>query len=392
MPKIIFLTCWYPTKENPAAGIFIKEHAKAVLHTGVDITVIHLNVKKGNGILKVSQENEVSEGIPTTVFHIESIFWKWIYQIPVFFWWIIKGVLKKDQGMSSFSGIEIIHSHITFPAGLIGHKLSQSIGVPHIISEHWSKLNWFFRTSPFSLAVRIAFRQADAVLPVSPVLEEIIRNNCSPLKMVFIVPNVIDNNIFCFRQKRTKKKIVFCAAGVWQKKRNFIKRPDLFIEALGRIKNRKNIDFKLVIAGGGNLTEELKNKCNTLGIESEFKGFLKKNEIAALIQESTYFLHASEYETFGIVVYEALATGTPVIASKLEVFHDLINDSNGILCKNTVEEWEKAIELVIRKEYNNFEISESLREKFSPKAVGESIGHIYKKILPDNLQDFYRVE
>lgn len=28
--KILFLPAWYPSEKNPVAGVFIKEHAKAV--------------------------------------------------------------------------------------------------------------------------------------------------------------------------------------------------------------------------------------------------------------------------------------------------------------------------------------------------------------------------
>lgn len=383
MPKILFLTCWYPTEENPSAGVFIREHAQAVRLSGVDITVLHLNVKRGGSFLKTHHIVAESFGIPTIVLNIESIFWKWIYQIPWFLWLIIMNNFKSPF-FSFLSGIDLIHSHVIFPAGIIGHKLSGILGVPQIISEHWTKTERFLKTSPFSFSARHAYNSSSAVLPVSLELEGIIKDNCPQLKNIQVVPNIVDAGIFSYKKKPQTSQIVFSAAGVWQKKRNFMKRPDLFIEALGRLKGKMDKGFKLLIAGGGNLTYELQKKCENLGIEVEIRGFLSKKEIASMLQESSFFLHASEFETFGVVVYEALATGTPVIASRLTVFEDLIDETNGVLCRNTIDEWEKGITLAFQRDYNYSGISETFREKYSYRSVGKLLTDIYNKVLPVN--------
>ena len=39
--KVLFVTAWYPTRENPINGIFIREHAKSVAIYGNEVTVIH---------------------------------------------------------------------------------------------------------------------------------------------------------------------------------------------------------------------------------------------------------------------------------------------------------------------------------------------------------------
>jgi hypothetical protein len=28
--KVLFITAWYPTKEHPVVGVFVREHAKAI--------------------------------------------------------------------------------------------------------------------------------------------------------------------------------------------------------------------------------------------------------------------------------------------------------------------------------------------------------------------------
>lgn len=92
--KILFITTWYPTKFNPVAGIFVREHAKAVnlfnkvvvLHSSTEI----LNLK---GLYKIEQEGnkDITEGIPTYRFLLKRIPIKIISYII-----FISGIMKMN--------------------------------------------------------------------------------------------------------------------------------------------------------------------------------------------------------------------------------------------------------------------------------------------------------
>jgi hypothetical protein len=42
MPKILFVSGWYPTDENPSHGIFVKRHAQAAaLSNTVSVLYVH---------------------------------------------------------------------------------------------------------------------------------------------------------------------------------------------------------------------------------------------------------------------------------------------------------------------------------------------------------------
>jgi glycosyltransferase involved in cell wall biosynthesis len=69
-------------------------------------------------------------------------------------------------------------------------------------------------------------------------------------------------------------------------------------------------------------------------------GKLSFAEAACEMQNASYFLHASNYETFSLVCAEALSCGTPVVASAVGGVPEYLNDKNGILVSdNTVESW-----------------------------------------------------
>ncbi len=81
------------------------------------------------------------------------------------------------------------------------------------------------------------------------------------------------------------------------------------------------------------------------------------------MQNSTHFLHASEYETFSLVALEALSRGKPVIAYEGAAYVQLLNSKNSFVLKNrNPEEWKAAI-LSLQQE----------RQVFSEKEIKGSV-------------------
>jgi len=101
------------------------------------------------------------------------------------------------------------------------------------------------------------------------------------------------------------------------------KRIDLIAQAFSKMP-----DKKLIIVGEG--PEEKKIKANS-GKNIEFVGYMKSEELSQYMRKAKAFLFAAE-EEFGIIVVEALASGTPVIAfNKGGVRETVIADETGVL-------------------------------------------------------------
>ncbi len=64
--------------------------------------------------------------------------------------------------------------------------------------------------------------------------------------------------------------------------------------------------------------------------ETEFLGFLRdRNEVAHALQSSDLFVHACRYETFGLSVAEAQASGLPVVVPSEGGAFDQLNAASG---------------------------------------------------------------
>lgn len=96
-----------------------------------------------------------------------------------------------------------------------------------------------------------------------------------------------------------------------------LKRADLLIKALGRLK-KKGYDFSLLMVGNGeqeNYLKQLSVKCD-LSERVEFRDFVTPDEVRILMEEADIYCMTSNFlEGWGSVIYEALSAGCGVIAS-----------------------------------------------------------------------------
>ncbi|PIS34965.1 MAG: hypothetical protein COT36_04825 [Parcubacteria group bacterium CG08_land_8_20_14_0_20_38_56] len=102
------------------------------------------------------------------------------------------------------------------------------------------------------------------------------------------------------------------------------------IEALRLLKREEGLTSKLLIIGGvTNPRDEIhfrKFQEMAGGLNVEFRGEIKHDELAKIYNQADIFVHASYVETLGMVIMEAMASGLPVIATKTSGAKDLVKD------------------------------------------------------------------
>ena len=372
--KILFLSSLYPSKEYPLNGNFIKEHASAIKNAGEEVVVLALNVSYWENVFRKRIEKFTDEyGIETHIIHIQSRFYKWIYINPFFLYSVLQKYFHETI-YPSFNP-DIIHSNILYPCAIIGDKLSVKYNKTHIITEHWSKVDKYMGTNLLSFQGRRSYRNAKFITVVSKFLKNNISKYLPDSSKIKIIPNVVDINIFSFSPKKSDNdKVIFSCIAKW----NHPKQPMLFVNALEQISKIISKKIELHFVGDGSQLIEIK-KLN-LSYKIHFYGDIPKLHVAEILHKSDFFLHASLIETFSIVVAEALSTGTPVIASNVGALPELVNEANGILVENTVQEWEKAINSAMKISFNHLAISEAGKNKFSKESIGKQFSELYKSI------------
>lgn len=110
---------------------------------------------------------------------------------------------------------------------------------------------------------------------------------------------------------------------------------DILIKAFSILK--KDIsNARLIIVGDGEKQKYLKRLVSELEIKDhvQFTGELSREEIFNIINQSTFVVVPSRFETFGLVALESMLMQRPVIASNLGGLPEVIsNGETGILVK-----------------------------------------------------------
>jgi len=163
-----------------------------------------------------------------------------------------------------------------------------------------------------------------------------------------IIPNGIDTKIY-FQKNINKIPNQIFFLSILDRHHTY-KGLDCLIKAI-KIVRTKIPDIKLIVGGSGELVEEYKTLTKGLGLEKnvEFRGFIESNKLVDLYNQSELFVLPSTgiQEGFGIVLLEALACGTPVIATNIVGIAKEIKDNKcGIIipCNDA----KKLVQAIIR--------------------------------------------
>jgi glycosyltransferase involved in cell wall biosynthesis len=386
---ILIIPSWYYTKGNPVYGSFFREQTHALKRAGHKMGVIKPerssvrllrdSIAKWPHFIEIENDN----GVPTYRHHGMA----WVPSMPhrkAFHWyWAGHSLFKKycsDHGLP-----DIIHAHSSLYAGVLGMWLKQRHQLPLIITEH-STAFALKKLKPLEMRfAERAFSSADARIVVSPqlgnLLTTIFGNSIKPWTYI---PNAIDN-LFAnyqppvFQHDRSEFRWLNIAYLLKKKGQS-----DLIKAFAAAFKNNKKV--KLRIAGDGPLENELKNLAAMLGVQDQIKflGRIDRSQVLDELAASDAFVLSSHYETFGVVLIEALAMGKPVVATACGGPEYIVNKRNGILVPPHHGDQLAQAMTKLKSEISRYDagsIRQDCIQRFGEKAVVWKIEQIYSDVL-----------
>ena len=364
MQKVLFIAHWFPTSDFPLKGIFVRNHS-VCLNALCDLTVVNFSIAYGKSLRKVEISRTVDkDGLDILEIRIRSRFYKLFYYALNYQQRLLKkALLGSDIDVNSF---DLLVSNVLFPSGIGTMRLAETFQKPFIHIEHWSHLSGFLSRDTHRKEGQLVLDRAKSVIVVSDLLKQSMVQFCDPSK-VHVIPNVV-KSYFDFAPKHKNDEVLhFLAVASWKAPKN----PFVFVNALEEIAKTEKRRIVLTLVGDGPQLIEVKKLIKNT--ELRFSGQIANTALSHFYQEADFFLHGSDYETFSIVSIEALFTGTPVIGSRVGVLPEVIDDSNGVLCDNTIESWGDGIGAAIARKYDHEMISENAKRSFSEEHVRDLI-------------------
>ncbi len=154
---------------------------------------------------------------------------------------------------------------------------------------------------------------------------EILDDNIS------IIPDPVSEEFFEIK-KRTEEGLIFYPARLIPRKNHVP-----LIKALGILKKEGPSGFKLALTGtveDKNYFERIRRTVSKYNLNSNvmFLGKIPKEKLFEYYSKATVVVLTSKHETFSLAVAEAMATGTPVIASPVGIVPEaILNRKNGYI-------------------------------------------------------------
>lgn len=249
--------------------------------------------------------------------------------------------IERDFRKGNF---DVIHVHHPMMIGSTARFLSWKYQVPLVYTYHTRYEQYLHYIGLAGLKnvmpvyLRGTLRNCDMVIAPTPA----IRDYLEEIQIgapVEVLPTGLSEESFYPEKSRAEylreklaggRKHLFCTVARLAKEKNL----EFLFESLWYYKQKAGSDFRLVVIGEGPYRSKLCSKVKELGMGEEiiFAGQVPNDEIKNYCHASDLFLFSSRSETQGIVLLEAMAAGTPVVALEATGTEDIvINGVNGYM-------------------------------------------------------------
>lgn len=371
---VVFITKWYPNREDPQLGVFIQKQALSIQNF---CKVYVLSVDSKHQGEKDQIYMYTNQNITEIRYSYQSSRIKTYRFIQNLNAWesMIQEVEKRE------SKIDLIHAHILLRPAWIAMRAATKRKIPYFISEHWTGFATGIYNSKNPFYKRISqwvCKNASAVAVVSEQLKKSMIS--SGLQANYcIIPNVIEGTVSDKSKDPGEKIKILTIADLYDANKNI----SGSIRAIERI-SKKRDDFEFHVIGGGPDENELIALSNVLQLTNRyvfFHGRLPNNEVLQRIQQYDFLLVNSRIETFSVSAAEALACGKPVVTSICGGPESFVDESNGILF--TVDDpgaLQNSIEQMLDS-YHTFDpvtISTEIKNKFSKEMIAKLLLNMYQ--------------
>jgi len=165
---------------------------------------------------------------------------------------------------------------------------------------------------------------------------------------------------------------------------------EYIIESAKQLSKQFDNAFWLFV-GDGNLAERFKEQVRQLGLAEKIKftGLLPPSQIPLAIASSDILVHCSLREGLARTLPQAMLCGRPAVSFDVDGAREVVNENTGRLIepKNVEQLTGACAELIEDKELREKlgrAGRESVKEKFAPKTMVDTIESVYRKLTTNN--------
>ena len=282
---------------------------------------------------------------------------------------------------------DLIHAHCAYPDGLAAVHYGERLGAPAVITVHGHDIRDLGgSTSPWRKLVVEALDRAALVIANGPDLYERMRELGISTHKMEIIPNGVDCEVFDsdFRRRPGERGWHLLYVGRFTEQKGV----GVLLQAMAILRQKRD-DVRLTLIGGGVKTGRAAvfyRQTEALGLRDcvEFFDELPWSQIPRYMNAADVFVLPSFYESFGLVLVEAMACGLPLVATRCGGPNNLVEQGTGLLVEvDDAEDLARGVEEVLKTyaHYDRRAIRRRAREKYDYRQVAARIYGVYKTVL-----------
>lgn len=382
--KILFVPSWFPNPEDPISGIFIEEQAVA-LSKEHDVAVLLPKMAAWRNVLKsdAPDRSAVKEQSGLTVYHEyarpliphgpESTDWNTFARAAQ------NGY---DKIAKEWGKPDIIHAHVVLPGAWSALGVAKKHGIPIVMTEHSGPFSMHLGTELSRRLARETLTGVDGIIAISPAMAGQLLDFQPGLQIdiigesvrtdFFVPADVIDT------AEKPRKSFLVVARLAEQKGLEHL------VNAVRLLLDKGFTSFEVAVGGDGPDRARLEDLIKTLGVGEHLRllGALNREQVRDRMQRCDVFVLSSLWETFGVVVGEAMACGKPVISTKCGGPEFIVTEENGILVDvGSAQALADGMADFLdgRHSFDPHAVRASVVNRFSPEAFARNATAVYER-------------
>jgi len=300
-----------------------------------------------------------------------------LFMLP-YFWHFWLAVAKYAKGF------DIIHANFSLSglAALLSKRIHKA---PYIITVQGSDVFKTINKPVINIFIGKALINAEKVIALSGSLADTTKQFGVSDQKIVVIPNGINISKFPLGSyDKRENQLLFVGSLIERKGVKFL------LEAMKQIHQRFP-DYKLIVVGEGDQKTSLIDYVKRHGLANcvQFLGTQSQSRVGELMRQSKLLILPSIEEGQGVVLVEALASGTPCIGSNVGGIPDVISSDVGYLFEpGNSNQLAKGILHFIKDQDLWMETSKNARikaqENYDWNKLTDRITKIYKTIIVKN--------
>lgn len=380
--RTVLISDWYPADDRPVAGSFIEEQAVA-LSERYAVTVIAPRLRQWREGRVASRRAAFETRRGITVVRIDAV--PALPRSPSLVYMAhAKAVLQAYGAVVERTGRpNLLHAHVIRNSGLSALAVGRRARLPVVLTEHSGPFSVHLTSGLDRRRVTDGLTRFDAVIAVSPFLRDQVTAVADV--PIDVIGNVIDTEFFCPDDSRGIREVGHPFRVLTVALLTADKRVDLVIDAVARCAaDDKRVELRIVGDGPERRALERRVAELSLGSAVQFVGMSDRTAVRDEMRRADALVLASDAETFGVVLAEAMSCGVPVVATRSGGSDYVVEPGTGLLVPTgDVEALTTALHRLMREPgtVSAAAARDSIVRRFGRAAFLRELGRVYERVV-----------